>query len=82
MEFFAIQVLHTNPKCDINIVNYDWEFVFSVSMNANLNVNLNIEFNTPQLFHVFLLDNLVNFDDSFIRPGFDSTSILFIYGKT
>lgn len=31
MEFFALQVLHTNPKCDINIANFDWELVFSVS---------------------------------------------------
>lgn len=43
MEFFAMQVLHTNPQCDISIAIYDWEFVFSVSKFTNLvwfNLNL------------------------------------------
>lgn len=84
MEFFALQVLHTNPKCDINIANFDWELVFSVSELYEIFSN-EFNFEITCFIHIdisfFLLKTIVFCNDSFICAYFDSTSILFVNSK-
>lgn len=56
MQLFALQVLHTNPRCDISIANYDWNFFFAVSKFTKFKnffylIFIEIDLNFPKIFY-------------------------------
>lgn len=30
LELFSMQILHSNPRCSLNLFDFDWELIFSV----------------------------------------------------
>lgn len=70
-----MQILHSNLKCALSIMDYDWKLMFSVIIFIDKINNFSFIFKTSFLFQT------VHFNNTFIFRYSDSVSILPVVGK-